>query len=137
MDQIERPIAEQLGAKVAGQGMHVDALRCPEWDGSVPAELTCDGWFDGVKGTVEVILTRSHTDKVAFDAELVTGVIATQALVDELVSKGYTHVDCGDAPAYPTELGSTITCAVTSAGDRKHVVATVTDQHGGVTISDF
>jgi len=137
MDDIEEPIARKLGKQVASQGLHVDHLSCPEWDGKVPAELTCDGWFDNVKGTVLVRLTRDKGGMVAFDAELRQGVIATKRLVDELVSKGYTDVDCGSAPAYPTDLGSTITCAVTHQGTEKHVVATIIDDRGGVTISDF
>jgi hypothetical protein len=137
MDELEQPIARRLDNQVAAQGLHVDHLACPPWDGKVPADLTCDGWFDGVKGTVSVSLTRDKGGMVAFDAELRQGVIATKKLVDELLSRGYTHVDCGSAPAYPTDIGSTITCAVTRQRIEKFVVATITDDHGGVTISDF
>jgi hypothetical protein len=137
MDALEQPIARRLGEQVASQGLHVDYLACPEWDGKVPAELTCDGWFDHVKGTVQVTLSRDDGATVGFDAELRQGVIATKKLVDELVAKGYTDVDCGSAPAYPTDVGATITCAVTHDGVEKYVVATITDDRGGVTISDF
>ena len=45
MDELEQPVAERLQQQVAGQGLTVDALDCPEWGGDVPAELTCEGWF--------------------------------------------------------------------------------------------
>ena len=137
MDAMEKPIADRLALQVAPQGLHVDYLDCPDWNGKVPAHLNCQGWFDGVRGTVRVTLERDKGGTVAFDAELEDGVIATKKLVRELAAKGYADIDCGQAPAYPTDIGSTITCAVTDKGMRKHVVATITDGHGGVTIADF
>jgi hypothetical protein len=137
MDDMEKPIAEKLGHEVAGQGLHVDHLDCPAWDGKVPAELTCTGWFDNVRGTVRVTLTRDQDGSVAFDAVLQAGVIATKNLVAELRKKGYDDVDCGGAPAYPTEVGSTIICSVSRDAERKFVTVTVTDRRGGVSISDF
>ena len=107
------------------------------WDGTVPTTLWCRGWFDGVRGMVRVRLSTDDEGMVEFDAELRSGVIATAQLVEELRSAGYTKVDCGEVPAYPTEVGSTITCAVTGEEGQGFVVATVTDRHGGVTITDF
>ena len=80
MDELEQPVAERLQQQVAGQGLTVDALDCPEWGGDVPAELTCEGWFDGVPGTVVVNLSRDKKQSVSFDAVLQDGVIATKRL---------------------------------------------------------
>ena len=135
MDDLERPVAELLQTQVASQGLTVDALDCPTWDGSVPAELSCQGWFDTVPGRVAVSLTAGEDKAVEFDAVLQDGVIATKKLVDGLLEDGYERADCGKAPAYPTDVGSTITCAVTRDGIRSYVRATITDVEGGVTIS--
>ena len=137
MDDMERTIAERLADQVAALGLHVDQLQCPRWDKSVPAALVCQGWFDGVRGEVRVHLATDDEGMVVFDAELRGGVLATAKLVDELESAGYTEVDCGDAPAYPTVVGSTITCAVTGADGEDFVVATVTDDQGKVEIGDL
>ncbi len=137
LDDLERPIAAELAGQVAAQGLHVDHLDCPAWDQQVPAQLTCRGWFDGVEGTVTVTLTRGKRGAVTFDAVLNDGVIATKKLVDELTGKGYDDVDCGDAPAYATDVGSSIVCSVERQGEQKFVTVTITDERGGVTISDF
>jgi len=87
---------------------------------------------------VRVQLRRdSSSGMVAFDASLTGGVIATAMLVEDLVGRGYDDVDCGTLPAYPTRIGSSIRCAVTSDGVRGVVVATITDAQGGVTLSAF
>lgn len=137
MDDLEKPIAERLGHQVAEQGLHLEGLDCPRWSGEVPAAFECEGWFDGVPGQVAVRLTEGKNGAVAFDAELLGGVIATARLVDELVGKGYDDVDCGSVAAYPTDVGSTITCAVTKDGTHLHVLATITDGNGAVAITEF
>ncbi len=137
MDDLERPIAARLRRQIADQGLRVDHLACPAWDNKVPAELTCEGWFDGVAGSVRVSLRQGRGGQVTFDAELQEGVIATESLVDELTSRGYGDVHCGSAPAYPADVGAAITCSVTDDGVTRYLVATVTDTRGGVTISDF
>ena len=137
MDDLEAQIARRLGRQVAAQKLHLDVLECPPWRGRVPSSLRCRGWFDSVPGTVRVKLRRDAGGMVAFDASLTGGVVSTAMLVDDLVGRGYQDVDCGTLPAYPTEVGSTITCAVTSDGVRGEVVATIMDDRGGVTISAF
>lgn len=137
MDDLEEPIAERLGQQVAQQGLRLEGLDCPRWSGEVPADFECEGWFDGVPGQVAVQLTEGKHGAVAFDAELLGGVIATARLVEDLVAKGYADVDCGSVSAYPTDVGSTITCAVTKDGEKIHVLATITDDNGAVSISEF
>ncbi|HSV40381.1 MAG TPA: DUF4333 domain-containing protein [Nocardioidaceae bacterium] len=137
MDDLERQVSRRLGRQVAAHRLHLDALECPVWGGAVPTSLSCRGWFDSVPGTVRVKLRRDASGMVAFDASLTGGVVATAMLVDDLVGRGYEDVDCGTVPAYPTEVGSTITCAVTSDDVRSQVVVTITDAKGSVTISAF
>jgi hypothetical protein len=137
MDDLEQPIAHRLGQQVAEQGLRLEGLDCPRWTGEVPSTFECEGWFDGVPGQVAVRLTEGRNGAVAFDAELLGGVIATARLVDDLQRKGYADVYCGPVAAYPTDVGSTITCAVTKDGAKVHVLATITDDNGAVSISEF
>ena len=137
MSDLEKQVARRLDREVAHHALDLDFLRCPPWDGSLPATLTCEGWFNSVPGTVEVTLHRGHDGEVAFDASLSGGVVATAMLVADLESRGYADVDCGQVSAYPTDVGSAITCAVTSKGARRYLVATIVDEHGGVTLSDL
>ena len=137
LDELEKPIAERLGRQVASQGLRLEGLDCPRWSGEVPASFECQGWFDGVPGRVSVALTEGKHGAVVFDAELLGGVISTARLVKDLEAQGYTAVDCGAVAAYPTDVGSTITCAVSEDGRTRHVLATITDESGAVTISEF
>lgn len=134
MDALERPVAEELGGMLADQGLTLEYLDCPRWDGTMPAQLDCTGYLDGVRGRVQVALAAGEDGSVAFDAALQHGVIATANLVDELVEQGYSEVDCGGVPAYPTRVGDTFVCAVTDGGQRRYVDATVTDRTGAVDI---
>ncbi len=136
MDKLEKPIASQLEKRITGNGLSLDYLDCPEWDGKAPQELTCKGYVSGVQGNVRVRLTRTATS-VNFDAELQDGVLATSNLVRQLKTAGYAEVDCGDKPAYPTVVGSELVCAVGKGGNAKYVVATVLDESGMVEIKDY
>jgi len=46
-------------------------------------------------------------------------------------------VNCGQAPAYPSVVGSHVVCAVSKDGTRKFVVATVTSRSGAVEITGY
>lgn len=139
MNQLEKPIATRLGRQVAGQGLRLDYLDCPGWDGQTPQQLTCTGYLDGVRADVRVSLTRS-TSRVTFDAELQDGVLATRNLVRKLRTDGYTGVDCGERPAYRTVVGSELVCSVREdegRSARKYLVAEVVDPDGTVEIRDY
>ncbi len=136
MDRLEKPIASRLEGKVTGQGLSLDYLDCPEWNGKAPQRLTCTGYLDGVKADVRVQLTKTST-RVNFDAELADGVLATENLVRQLKAEGYADIDCGERPAYPAVVGDRIYCSVRQAGERKYVVATVIDRSGTVQIRDY
>lgn len=137
MDDLEKPIAKQLAAEVAAQGLSLSYLDCPTWNKKVPGHLICVGYFNGVKARVQVRLRAVTNGAVRFEATLQRGVIATGRLVDELRRDGYTHVDCGDTPAYPATVGSKVVCAVSRHGKDSYVVATVTNTSGAVKISGF
>lgn len=136
MDELEKPIALQLERKIEGDGLSLDYLDCPAWDGKAPQEMTCKGFLNGVTGDVLVALTRTTT-RVNFDAELRDDVLATANLVRQLKSAGYSDVDCGDRPAYPSVVGSELVCAVGNGAEVKYVVATVRDDSGMVEIEDY
>jgi len=136
MDKLERPIASQLEKRITGNGLSLDYLDCPDWNGKAPQELACEGYVSGVRGEVRVRLTRTATS-VNYDAELQDGVLATANLVRQLKTAGYTKIDCGDKPAYPTVVGSELVCAVGKDGNVKYVVATVLDESGMVEIKDY
>jgi hypothetical protein len=57
--------------------------------------------------------------------------------VDQLHGEGFTGVDCGDVAAYPTRVGTRLVCRVTDRGRQRYLVATVTDRHGTVGITDY
>lgn len=137
MDALETPIAKQLAAQVAGQGLTLEYLDCPKWDRKLPRHLMCVGYFDGVTAKVKVRLHAEAGGSVTFDAVLQQGVIATRNLVEKLTTDGYSHVDCGDVPAYRARVGDKLVCAVTKSGRSGYVVATVTDKAGGVMIKDL
>jgi hypothetical protein len=137
MDGLERPIAARLSSQVDDQGLTMEYLDCPDWNGKLPRTLACAGYFEGVTADVLVHLTRSASGDISFDAELRGGVLATSNLVTRLRSEGFTRVDCGDRAAYPTVVGSQLICSVTRRGAQKYVVATVTDRSGAVAIDDY
>jgi hypothetical protein len=137
MDALEKPIAKQLAAQVADQGLTLDYLDCPTWDKRVPGHLMCIGYFDGVTAHVRVRLHALASGSVSFDAVLEQGVIATRNLVERLRNDGYSHVDCGDVPAYPTNVGRRLVCAVRKDHKSGYVVATVTDKAGQVMIKHY
>lgn len=135
MDSLEKPIAGQLTKQIVGQGLSLDYLDCPKWDGKAPKVLTCKAYLDGVTADVRVRLTKTTTS-VNFDAELQDGVLSTTNLVRQLKSDGYHKIDCGEIPAYPTKVGSEIVCAVGAGTKQEYVVATVLDRSGTVEIND-
>ena len=137
LDELEQPIASHLAGEVHSQGLTLDYLDCPDWDGEAPEQLTCHGFFDGVTAAVRVRLTESPGGAVDFDATLQNGVIATQKLVRRLTREGYTHVDCGGTPAYPSQVGRRLVCSVRDGGRQKLVVAKITDRSGAVDITDY
>jgi hypothetical protein len=137
MTRLERPIAARLAHEAAAEGLGLDYLRCPPWDGRMPHRLRCTGWFDGVRAPVLVRLTTLAGGSLGFDARIGPGVVATANLVEELRTHGYTHVDCGDRPAYPSRVGLRLVCGVTEHGTRRYVVATVGSRSGAVSIRDY
>jgi hypothetical protein len=100
--------------------------------------MTCRGYVDGLVARVAVRLDAAVRGKaVSFDAWLLDGLIATRKLEGTLRRRGWTHADCGRAPAYPARVGSRIVCRVTRPGEQKYVVATVSDSQGAVMIADY
>ncbi len=138
MDQLERPVAVRLARQVARQGLTLEYLDCPRWDGTVPSRMSCRAYVDGLRTGVDVVFTRAVQGKaVGFDARLARGVIATRNLERTLRGEGWASADCGDVPAYPARSGSEIVCRVTRAGRTQYVVATVKDRAGAVTIAGY
>ncbi len=136
MDRLERQVAARLAAGVRDDGLALEHLDCPAWRGHLPDRLRCTGWFDGVEGDVSVRLMAGAHDRVAFDAALTGGVVATHSVVERLLGVGYVDVDCGTLPAYPAQVGLRLVCLATHDGEHGHVVATVSDPDGSVTISE-
>lgn len=138
MDSLEKPVHARLAAQIAGQGLSLDFLACPPWDGTVPRRLTCRGYVDGLLARVGVHLDAAvQGQAVGFDARLLDGVIATRRLAGTLRDQGWKEVDCGQRAAYPAEVGSRIVCHVRRPGDDRYVVATVSDRSGDVMIADY
>jgi len=138
MDRLERQVHERLAAQIAGQGLTLQYLDCPHWDGKVPSRMTCRGFVDGVVARVAVQLRAAVAGKaVGFDAELLDGVIATRNLERTLHEQGWQRPDCGSRAAYPARVGSRIVCGVWRAAVRRYVVATVSSRSGAVMIADY
>lgn len=137
MDDLERPVAERLRPRLAGEGLTLEHVECPAWDGTVPSSLRCKGYVDGVVAEVDVELSSDGDDRVEFDAELGAGIVATGRLVARLEEEGYTDVDCGETPAYAARLGMRLVCRVHDDGEPSYVVATVTNAAGAVKIEDY
>jgi hypothetical protein len=136
MDHLEEPIAERLAVRVRQEGMSLEYVDCPRWSGAAPAELVCTAYVDGVVGEVDVSLTRGTSGAVEYDAWLRRGVLVTSRLVARLEAEGFTSVDCGEVPAYPSRVGLRLVCQVQEAGERSYVIATVTAGDGEVEIRD-
>ena len=116
MNRWERPLAARLTRQVRAQGLRVDYLDCPAWDGVVPSAMSCRAWVDGLRVRVRVLLRAAAPGKaVGFDARLGAGLVATRNLEDTLRRQGWTSADCGDVPAYPARVGTRIVCAVQRA----------------------
>lgn len=136
MARLENAVAVRLRAQVAGQGLRLDYLDCPKWDGMAPQQLICKGYLNGVTADVRVRLTRTTTS-VNFDARLQDPVLATANVERRLREDGYTAIDCGKKPAYPAVVGSEVVCKVSKDGAQKYVVATVLEGSRTVQISDY
>jgi hypothetical protein len=138
MDRLERPVAQRLARRVAGEGLSLTYLDCPRWDGHMPTHLTCRGYLDGVVGRVEVSLhapVRGHA--VDFEARLAGGVVATRTLEETLREKGLRRPDCGRIPAYPARVGLQVVCRVGPPGFVRYVVARVRDGDGTVLVTAY
>lgn len=134
MDRVERPVAARLRREAAAEGLTLQYLDCPHWDGGMPRHLTCTGYFDGVRASVDLRLTHLPGGSVGFAATIGRGLVATSALEGRLRGHGYRAADCGSRPAYPSRPGLRIRCAVSRGDQRSFVVATVTDRSGDVAI---
>lgn len=134
MDGLERPVAARLSDRLHEEGLTLEHVECPPWHGRVPARMACDAYVDGVVGEVRVALSRG-AGGVEFDARMVSGVVSTARLVDRLVAAGWEDVDCGPAAAYQAVVGSQIVCVVHRGAAASHVVATVTDRRGEVSVA--
>jgi hypothetical protein len=138
MNRLERPVADRLAHRIAPQGLSLAYLDCPRWNGSVPSRITCRGYVDGLVARVAVRLTAAVEGKaVSFDAWLLDGVIATRKLEATLRRQGWATADCGEVPAYPARVGSTIVCRVERRANVRYVAATVSDRAGAVRIADY
>ena len=49
MNRLERPVAVRLARQVARQGLTLEYLDCPRWDGVVPSRMSCRGYLDGLR----------------------------------------------------------------------------------------
>jgi hypothetical protein len=138
MDRLERQVHERLASQVAGQGLTMQYLDCPHWDGDVPARMTCRGYVDDVLARVSVRLRAAVEGKaVGFDAKLLDGVIATRNLERTLRDQGWQDPDCGGTAAYPAVVGNRIVCRVHRKAEQRYVVATVSSRAGAVMITDY
>jgi len=137
MDDLEQAVAARLGQQVAREQLDLQYVACPHWRGQAPRQLTCRGYVDGVTAAIHVKLHRLTGGAVSFKARLGRGLIATSKLERQLRVDGFRAVDCGQAPAYPSVVGSHVVCAVTKNGDRRFVVATVTTRSGAVEITGY
>ena len=137
MDRLETAVTQRLNTRLGDDGLRLQHVECPHWDGTVPRRLQCEGYVDGVVGEVGVELTSGEDGRIEFDAELAAGVVATTRLVDRLDHEGYADVRCGKDAAYPAEPGLRIVCRARRGGETVHVVATVTDHQGAVKIEDY
>ena len=138
MDRLERPVARMLARQIASDGLTLEYLDCPPWDGIVPSRLTCRAYVDGLLATAQVRLAMGAPGQAPdVDAWLGDGVIATDSLEDTLRRQGWGGPDCGPAPAYPARVGSRIVCRVSRDGQVRYVAATVRSRAGAVTIADL
>jgi hypothetical protein len=138
MNRLERPVQQRLASQLAGQGLTLEYLDCPRWDGTLPSRMTCRGYVDGVVARVAVQLKAAVAGKaVGFDAELLDGVIATRNLESTLQDQGWTDPDCGSTAAYPARVGSRIVCRVRRRSEDHYVVATVSSPAGTVMIAGY
>ncbi len=137
MNDLEQAVAARLSRQVAHQGLDLSYVACPPWHGKAPRQLTCRGYIDHVTAPVHVRLSKLVGGAVSFQARLVRGLVATAKLEAKLREDGFTDVNCGSAPAYPSTVGSHIVCAVTKDGQQRYVAATVTSRSGGVMIRSY
>ncbi|NUR08915.1 MAG: hypothetical protein HOQ22_14930 [Nocardioidaceae bacterium] len=138
MNDLERPVAERLRRQVVGQGLTLDYLDCPRWDGRVPVRMSCRAYVDGLVVGVAVHLRAAVEGRaVGFDASLDDGVIATRKLEQTLDERGWKRANCGEAAAYPADVGARIVCRVERDGRTRYLLATVTSRSGRVMITDY
>ena len=137
MDDLEQAVAARLGQQVARENLDLQYVACPHWRGRAPQRVTCRGYVDGVTADIHVRLNRLTGGAVSFKARLGRGLIATSKLERQLRADGFQDVNCGQAPAYPSVVGSHVVCAVSKDGTRKFVVATVTSRSGAVEITGY
>ena len=137
MDDLEQAVAARLDRQVAREGLHLQYVACPAWHGKAPQRLTCQGYLDGVITTIHLRLSRLVGGAISFRARMARGLVSTAMLEAQLRKDGFAQVNCGDAPAYPSVVGSRVVCAVTKQGRKQFVVAQVTSPSGSVMIRGY
>jgi hypothetical protein len=130
-------VAQELSRRIAADGLTLEYLDCPDWDGAVPRRMRCRGYVDGLVAAVRVEVSAGANRSIVFGAWISGGVVSTRRLERTLRADGSSHPSCGRVPAYPARPGSRIVCRVTRAGRHQYLVATVTDRSGHVRITGY
>ena len=120
------------------QGLTLDFLDCPTWDGAVPSAMSCRAWVDGLQVRVRVLLRGGDAGEGGrLRRPAGAGLVATRNLEATLRRQGWSSADCGEVAAYPARVGTRIVCAVQQPGLQRYVVATVRSRAGAVTITEY
>ena len=117
----ESRLVETLRAQLASQGVQADDLRCPDLPAEVGSSARCTFSVDGqpvdAVATVSAVVGDAVTYTVRSEAKPVAKAVLERAVAAELAEVGAPSGDATCSNDLPAQVGATVTCTLTGAGD--------------------
>jgi hypothetical protein len=110
-----------LRAQLASQGVRADDLRCPDLPAAVGSSARCTFSVDGqpvdAVATVSAVDGDAVTYTVRTEARPVARAVLERAVAARLAEVGAPSGEATCSNDLPAQVGATVTCTLTGAGD--------------------
>jgi hypothetical protein len=114
-------LVETLRARLASQGVRADDLRCPDLPAEVGRSVRCTFSVDGqpvdAVATVSAVDGDAVTYTVRTEARPVAKAVLERAVAAKLAPVGAPPGAATCSNDLPAQVGATVTCTLTGAGD--------------------
>jgi Domain of unknown function (DUF4333) len=110
-----------LRTQLASQGVRADDLRCPDLPAEVGSSARCTFSVDGqpvdAVATVSAVVGDAVTYTVRTEARPVAKAVLERSVAATLAKAGAPSGDATCSNDLPAQVGATVTCTLTGAGD--------------------